>query len=1609
MFTQFSNKTLFSKVIAVIVIAGFVLSSVPVSYANTDALRPDAGIRKADNPIKDLGKELKVTGPYDAEFPPMATFDDIGKTIDLRGKTVVYSPDVNVGARGGKITEPNHGRIVETAKNLKELLDNGAKVALIFHQGRPNDPAFIEDSDQIADILNRLVGGNRIRAVNDLFGPKAIAAIKGLKPGECVVLKQVRAKDPVTGKTLEESPWFVPTLRPLVDCFALGGLSALGGEGNRITGFHGVPTITDRLMVTEIQNARNDRNPLQPHLAVLGGSKVQKANAIVSGLNSGITDMVLPGGVPAEAVLVAAQMQKGKDYSEQELLALATEVLGPSAANSLLKADEGKFFAMLPSLATVIQEHRDKIAIPLDMAYMEGETPRVVTLVNGRVPAGFDHVLSGIGPQTDASFASIADRNENPFQSADLAGPLVDTRYKSLLPYMSKTAKAISQKIKVWKTGGGDIDTAMSDIGLSAPFKSFAGGARQDFLAGKRIPGIEAAINNSPEALKDKPFVPLTDEEAHILAHTNVFGSLAKAMQPAGGKLVARTNTFIRGQSVGTIKMTPTPMETVLRLSMGELANVFAGLQTLVIDGQNPWIDFSMTTLRTPTNDRRQINLDAVRQVLAADPNIAVILLQGEWSAKKAKFGEPGEVKTQSVEERLNSVLTRLLRQRGINPASMPKASQPLPTLVQVTESSIPGQLKMAVFVATPKSDIYRLMQLAQDSGINLKELFEQSKEINDPTFVDTLQTLKTKAQLSLLGEALPLPPAPQKVQEPDLREFAQLEGLTFGGAKINIKTQTILSKNPQGSVRLGEEILAILERVRQTGKLVRIMVPENSQTEQYLKEIRTIIEDVNFTMHSVKRGRDRFTAFIIAPKIPYVITGYGNEAIKVAPVLLASGFGNPAVAINSLDRMERVIHAFDIGYDVYHADQVQVDKETKKEGFLYEQQPQKLKEFEENLFKALVDACIAKARNELLAELPLSERRDPNKVNQVMAQAKEKGEREAREMFDRQYKGLLSVALKAGKFKVVVDATPEKIGAQNKKLLYEPTAKLYPDMVFIYQGGEEESVGYSFSNVSADYNTLRSQKHIRHISCNTTALTTLDLSLMDYLQAALSVDNLAIRRVADPGDMKGGVAATQLAFAYHHGPDLIATTPEELLVALRIPGMVDKSGKAMYYVNTDAAQTGGVTMYHHHILSLVRLDGKPLDVNEVKKALAARPDVALVDFPGGIFNGVRVVELSHNLLPQAVREAPDGANHVLVPVVTVQPTDDPAEVMMMIAVPQESIVARGQAHIIHAALGLASKDASTEIVDDAVGATELVEAIETRLPTVGFDQAEIAQTPVVAPQAIPVAPMPIKPDEAQLFLTRESLAKGTPSARLISDSKWRSPLDSVYIPDETIKLRETLRTTSNVVYGATSVHYGNFINAVKESKVAQALVVGANVIGNGATTETLEKLKEAAATKVMFLAEDQATVDKLKSLGVEKVGEIKGLDSILSTLKESNIPFEMTTFIISPLDQKKIDLGRIQSLGIQIVNLQSPKAKEALINSMPLVIARAIAGNLKTDDRVVQEFKKLSQNYSGQISAEDLAKLNDLTSQISDAPLVKTTEEVAKAQVVYEETVGKI
>ncbi|MFH1440602.1 MAG: phosphoglycerate kinase [Candidatus Omnitrophota bacterium] len=439
-----------------------------------------------------------------------ATLDD----VEVDGKTVLARVDMNVPAEDGHIKdiENPHKRVIESAKTIKELAEEGAKVVVIFHQGRPKDkegnedPNFMEHPFDHAQQLEKLVGNHNIIAVDDLFGPKALDAIDNLKSGEILLLKPVRAVDPSTGETIEKDPLFVGNLKSRIQLFVNDAFSVSHRETPSVTGFKGIPTIAGRLMQKELEEAAKSFNPPHPHLVVVGGGKVQEKYIEMSeSLKSGRADKVVVGGRLANLALVACQYNALnydvlKHNTPDEIYDLATTTVGKATADNL-KGDDG--LKLVPELAKLISDYRDKIELPVDMVYLDSSGCRYkVDLFFGCVPPEFNQLLSGIGPNTAKAYAEIAGRKENPFKSAFILGPLSDSRFPVLFNETRQVLQAVAGNRKYWTTGGGDTEKLVTEqLRFEPTYSSLAGGALAEFKAGKILPGVQLLYDNHPKTI----------------------------------------------------------------------------------------------------------------------------------------------------------------------------------------------------------------------------------------------------------------------------------------------------------------------------------------------------------------------------------------------------------------------------------------------------------------------------------------------------------------------------------------------------------------------------------------------------------------------------------------------------------------------------------------------------------------------------------------------------------------------------------------------------------------------------------------------------------------------------------------------------------------------------------------------------------------------------------------------------------------------------------------------------------------------------------------------------------------------------------------------------
>ncbi|MDD5465793.1 MAG: phosphoenolpyruvate synthase [Candidatus Omnitrophica bacterium] len=191
------------------------------------------------------------------------------------------------------------------------------------------------------------------------------------------------------------------------------------------------------------------------------------------------------------------------------------------------------------------------------------------------------------------------------------------------------------------------------------------------------------------------------------------------------------------------------------------------------------------------------------------------------------------------------------------------------------------------------------------------------------------------------------------------------------------------------------------------------------------------------------------------------------------------------------------------------------------------------------------------------------------------------------------------------------------------------------------------------------------------------------------------------------------------------------------------------------------------------------------------------------------------------------------------------------------------------------------------------------------------------------------------------------------------------------------------------------------------------ALVIDANTIFENSCLSALRKIKEAKiGIAITVWANDQATVDKLKLLGVEEVADIitqGGLKAALDAVRKQGVSNVTITLINSPKDLVTGQLVN-DNADIKLINLQTPNAKENILNNMPLVIARAVTGIFAENEVAVKKYMDLSKEFvetnKGNIdekTSSAINKLNDVSAQISDVPMIKVTEESAKAQAAYE------
>ena len=392
--------------------------------------------------------------------------------MDVRGKRVLVRCDFNVPMKDGKITNDN--RIVAALPTIKKLIENGGKVILCSHLGKPkNGPEEKFSLAPVAVRLSELLGKEVVFANDDtVVGENAKAAVAAMKDGDVVLLQNTRFRKEET----KNLPEFSQDLASIADCYVN---DAFGSAHRAHCSTAGVTdyvkdTAVGYLMEKEIRylgNAVND--PVRPFTAILGGAKVADKLNVIANLLEKVDTLIIGGGM-AYTFLVAKGYGVGTSLVDEEKVEYCKEMMAKAEAKGVK--------LLLPVDTVITASFPDPIDGPVDVKVVPSDS----------IPA--DMMGLDIGPKTRELFAEAVKASKTVVWN----GPLGVFENPTLAAGTLAVAKAMAEADATTVIGGGDSAAAVMQLGYADKMThiSTGGGASLEYLEGKELPGI-ACIQNA--------------------------------------------------------------------------------------------------------------------------------------------------------------------------------------------------------------------------------------------------------------------------------------------------------------------------------------------------------------------------------------------------------------------------------------------------------------------------------------------------------------------------------------------------------------------------------------------------------------------------------------------------------------------------------------------------------------------------------------------------------------------------------------------------------------------------------------------------------------------------------------------------------------------------------------------------------------------------------------------------------------------------------------------------------------------------------------------------------------------------------------------------------
>ena len=383
------------------------------------------------------------------------------KDIDVKGKKVLVRCDFNVPQdENGGITDTR--RIVSSLPTIKYLLENGAKVILCSHLGRPKGEVKKEFSlAPVAKELSKELG-REVKLAGDIVGESAKSLTANMNEGEIVLLENVR----FDAREEKNDPEMARELASLAEIYVN---DAFGTSHRAHASTAGVaeylPAVSGFLIEKELDFMGNAlENAKRPFVAILGGKKVSDKIGVINSLLEKV-DTLMIGGAMAYTFFKAQGYEVGNSICELDKLDLANELMEKAKTKGV------KF--MLP-VDTKLGKEFDKDTESKTVKYNE-------------IPTGWEGF--DIGEET----IKVYKEELKNAKTIVWNGPLGLFEFDQFAIGTNEIAKTLAGVDAITIIGGGDSAAAIEKAGLADKMThiSTGGGASLEFLEGKKLPGIE--------------------------------------------------------------------------------------------------------------------------------------------------------------------------------------------------------------------------------------------------------------------------------------------------------------------------------------------------------------------------------------------------------------------------------------------------------------------------------------------------------------------------------------------------------------------------------------------------------------------------------------------------------------------------------------------------------------------------------------------------------------------------------------------------------------------------------------------------------------------------------------------------------------------------------------------------------------------------------------------------------------------------------------------------------------------------------------------------------------------------------------------------------------